>query len=321
MADGVRTVWFHRDYQRLTGGHLKHAHYFGHVQHTAGFAPKLTLRGNKLSTQLEREREDLWPVPRAELADEWLPRERDVFFLAGADWRYLEDAGLDQLPNPRINLIQGMRHADARSELYRYLNQRAIRICVSPEVADSIVATGRANGPVLTIPNGIDAPYAPIPKPKPRPSTTLIVGYKRPLLADALSKRLHETSIAHRVLNDFQPRPAFLDSLARSDVVVCLPYPEEGFYLPALEAMAAGCITVTLDCVGNRGFSHHGRNCIVAAATIDALFKATKAALDMTVPEQESLLNGAHKTAAAYSLVRERERFQIILHSIDRLWQ
>ena len=321
MVDAPRVVWFYRDYRRLTGGHLKHAHYFGHVQGTSGFAPKLTLGGEQLCAQLERERRELWPVPPANLAVEWQPAALDVLFLAGADWRHLKEAGLERVANPRINLIQHVRHAHAGTELNGYLQQRAIRICVSAEVADAIVATGQPNGPVLTIPNGIDVqPAAEIKQPN-EPPMVLIVGYKQPALAQALSSRLDAAHTAHRAFIGFEPRPAFLDALTQCDVAICLPREEEGFYLPALEAMAAGCLTITLDCIGNRSFCLHNRNCLVAAADVDSLQQATQAALEMPDDERRRMLAQAKKTAAAHSLAAERKQFQAILHDVDRLWQ
>ena len=35
----------------------------------------------------------------------------------------------------------------------------------------------------------------------------------------------------------------------------------EGFYLPALEAMALGSLVICPDCIGNRSFCLPGRNC------------------------------------------------------------
>ena len=330
LADHVREpriVWFHRDYRRLRGGHVKHAHYFDHVQRTPGFAPKLTFASEALSATLERERQELWPVPSADLAAEWAPDQRDVLFLAGTDWRYLKKAGLERLTNPRVNLIQGVRHAHVGAELYGYLRHRAIRICVSGEVADAILATGRTNGPVLTIPNGTDAASVVARQPRrawPEQSgqaTILLVGYKRPALATALSRRLDKAGIAHRTLTDLRPRPDFLDSLAQCDVAICLPGDQEGFYLPALEAMTFDCVTITLDCVGNRGFCRHGRNCLVAGDNVDALEQATNAALHMRDDERRRMLADARKTAAAHSLETERCRFQAILRDVDQLWQ
>ena len=326
VQDQVRTVWFYRDYARLTGGHVKHSHYFDHVLRMPGFAPKITFRGESSNKSHALERRQLWPAGDEGSAARWEPGRGDVLFIAGVDWRYLMGNGLETLANPRINLIQHVRHAHEGTELHRYLAEKAIRICVSREVADAISATGRVRGPILTIPNGIDMrPAAPAGeslaaahRARPRPIT--IVGYKRPDLARALSRRLDEERIAHPPVTEFLDRRRFLDRLAESRIAVCLPRAEEGFYLPALEAMAAGCLVVTLDCIGNRGFCHHEENCLIAEPGLDSLLDATKRALDLPAPEREGLLRRARDTAAGHSLDDERARFHAILRDVDRLW-
>ena len=52
--------------------------------------------------------------------------------------------------------------------------------------------------------------------------------------------------------------------MARARVTVLVPNPKEGFYLPALEAMALGTIVVCPDCVGNRSFCVAGRQLLPA---------------------------------------------------------
>ena len=325
--DRVRTVWFSRDYQGLTGGHVKHSHYFDHVLRMPGFAPKIAFRGEPSTEPHALERRALWPAGDEGPAARWEPGRRDVLFLAGVDWRYLAESGLESLPNPRINLIQHVRHAHEGTELHRYLAHRAIRICVSREVADAVSATGRVEGPILTIPNGIDVPpatpagenLAAAHRTRPRPIT--IVGYKRPDLARALSRRLDEERIAHPPATEFLDRRRFLERLAESRVAVCLPHVEEGFYLPALEAMAAGCLVVTLACIGNRGFCLHEENCLIAEPGLDSLFDAAKQALALPAPEREGLLRRARDTAAGHSLDTERARFHAVLEDVDRLWR
>ena len=204
------------------------------------------------------ERRKLWPVAEGETAEGWEPEAGDVLFLAGADWRYLAERGLGDRANPRINLVQAVRHAREDSDLYAFLSERAVRICISFEVARAISATGRVRGPVLTIPNGIDvAPFEPAEGASPagfedRPASVTLVGYKRPELARALSERLHREGIEHELPTGLLGRSAFLASLAGSRVAVCLPHAEEGFYLPALEAMASGALVVTLVIGWNR---------------------------------------------------------------------
>ena len=266
-----RKVWFHRGYTGLTGGQLKHSHYYEHVRRMPGFAPRITFSRKPKNAHQSRERRMLWPdEDERTRAEHWEPGDRDVLFVAGVDWRYLIEGGWGALSIPRINLIQHVRHAHEGTELHGYLCERAVRICVSQEVADAIGATGRTQGPILTIPNGVDmAPFKLDAQGAPkgydaRARPIVIVGYKNPDLARDLSERLDAQSIEHLLLTKFAERDVFLALLSQSQIAVCLPHPEEGFYLPAIEAMASGCVVVTLDCVGNRGFCHHEKNCLLA---------------------------------------------------------
>ena len=321
-VDAARVVWFYREYAGMTGGEVKHADYFEHVRRMPGFASKLTLGGAKLRAGLERERQELWPVAPSDLAPRWAPEADDLLFLAAEDWRYLQEGGLEHLRNPRLNLIQGVRHSYTGSELYGYLNERAIRICVSEEVADAIRATGRTNGPIITIANGIDIgrPSITHARPSRTPPTVTIVDYKRPDLGRALRGALAQAGIPYVALTSFLPRCAFLGLLAASDVAVCLPLEEEGFYLPALEAMASGCVTVTLDCVGNRGFCDDQRNCFIAQPTGESLFATVQEAIEMPAAARETMFQNASKTVQRHSLAAERTRFHALLGDIDNIW-
>ena len=324
----ARRVWFYREYRRLTGGHLKHSHYFHHVLHMPGFAPMIAFGGEPRNAAHAREQGELWPAGDDGAAVRWEPERSDVLFLEGAsDWPYLFEHGLETLSIPRINFIQGVRHAREDNVRYRYLTERAIRICVSREVADAITATGRTNGPVLTIPNGIDvAPFAPAAHGSPagyggRHFAVTILGYKSPDLARALSGRLNAEGIDHLLLRKLLDRSTYLGLLAESRVAVCLPYAEEGFYLPALEAMAAGCLVVTLDCIGNRGFCRHNVNCLVAEGCAESLYGMAKKALGMPEQERGRMHRGAREAAAEHSLDVERTRFHAVLGEIDRIWE
>ena len=322
----VRTIWFYRDFRRLNGGFLKHSHYFEHTRRISGFVPRITFSREPANELEFRERERIWPAGDGILAERWEPGHRDVLFLAGIDWSYLDQCGLDTLDVPRINLIQHVRHADEHRKAYRDLARRAIRICVSQEVADAISATGQTNGPVLTIPNGVDvAPFESIGDGSPvgfdqrhRPLT--IVGYKNTELARGLSKRLETARIEHLLVSEFIDRSRFLELLYESQIAVCLPRAREGFYLPALEAMAAGCLVVTLDCIGNRGFCHHEANCLIAEHTSASLFDAAKRLLALSDSERRSMHRRSRSTASNHSCEVERQRFHAILGDIDCLW-
>ena len=330
------TVWFHRSLDRLTGGQVKHAHYFDHVRRLPGFRPRISFTANAPGTSPTPDQDRLWPAARAFRTPFWTPRKGDVFFLAGLDWRYLAQSGMEDCANPRINLVQHVRHRDPDTELRGYLKMRAVRICVSREVAEAIESTGQVNGPVFTIPNAVDVrlqgparrgpgwrsglkPWALAQRRRQVPAT-LIIGYKSPQLAQDLAQSLHSNGVRHRLLLDFLPRHRFLAALVASSVAVCLPHPEEGFYLPALEAMATGCVAITLDCVGNRGFCRHQSNCFIAKPTVESLSAAVQEALNQPPDRREAMLRQAGLTAGRHSLAAERSRFHALLKDIGSIW-
>ena len=279
--------------------------------------PKITFTGEAANEELEFERLALWPPVEFCHAERWSPRTGDILFLAGLDWRYHFDGGFDSLPNPIINLVQGVRHAEAGTELYKYLALKAVRICVSQEVADAIRATGHVNGPVIAISNGIEA-LSITSKSARIPAT--IVGYKDPELAQALANRLSAKGIKNRCLTKFIPRNSFLSLLSQSRVAVCVPKAEEGFYMPALEAMGFGCLVVTIDCIGNRGFCFHDHNCLIADRNVDSLAEATMRALNTRLIKRWRMQRTARSTARQHSLSKERRQFHAVLQDIDQLW-
>jgi glycosyltransferase involved in cell wall biosynthesis len=147
-----------------------------------------------------------------------------------------------------------------------------------------------------------------------------IVGYKNRPLAQALARKLQGQGVEHTLLTGFRPREAFLEQLAASSIAVCIPRLEEGFYLPALEAMASGCLLVTSDCIGNRSFCHHEGNCLIAEPTADALLDATLRVLALSHKEKQRLLQAARQTVLEHSLETQRARFREVLADIDQLW-
>lgn len=322
----LRTIWFHRAFKAVTGGEIKHSHYFAHARHLAGFTTRIAFTGGPLDEALAAERRRLWPVGHVEGAAGWTPVGDDALFLAGTDWRYLSAMALDSTDHPRINLVQHVRHADRDTELWSYLPRRAIRVCVSGEVADAIVRTGRSRGPVVAIPNATELPPWDWGGPRGcaawegRPRPVVVVGYKCPALAAALSERLRRDGVEHDVLTRVRERGSFLAQLAETRVAVCLPDPTEGFYLPALEAMACGCVVVTLDAVGNRGFCGDGANCIVAERDPESLARAVGHAFWLAEDARRKLLAGASDTVAAHALHVERSRFHAVLRDVDGLW-
>jgi hypothetical protein len=315
-TDMRRRVLFYRNFKGLTGGHLKVWDYFRHVQsatnHTADIHFTLDSTWGADNPWL--------PVKDAALP-RWEPEAADIWFLAGMDWSALTIEQRARPPVPVINLIQHVRHADPREALYEFLQYPAVRVCVSHPVAQALAASGRVNGPIRVIENGIDHSSWPSPRPwEQRTYDVVICGYKQPSLGMELSSRISR-NLKVCLLTSFGPRSEFLASLADTRVAVCLPNKGEGFYLPALEAMAQGALVVCPDCIGNRDFCDDGRTCWVPAWNVDDLERATMEALSTSASTREQIRHAVDRVALHHSLDRERRAFHSILMQIHEMWK
>lgn len=306
MHSGSRgMLLFRRDFRGLSGGHLKVRHYFAHAEHSVRFRPRIFFSPESL-----RGPENPWHGIAPPALDVWRPEEAAALFVAGLDWQAVP------MPCrvPVVNLIQGVRHAHTKDPRRAFLRRPAVRICVSAEVAEAITATGEVNGPVHVIPNGID--LESIPTAPMRDIGVLIAGMKNPAFAAAVAERLAAAGVAADVMVDRLPRPAFLARLSRARVVVTLPLEVEGFFLPALEAMAAGAVVVCPDCTGNRGFCRDRITGFRPGYTLGEVSAATLAAIRLAPDEDAALRAAAVAEAKSHRLDAERAAFLHILDAV-----
>ena len=115
------------------------------------------------------------------------------------------------------------------------------------------------------------------------------------------------------------PRRDLIRLMSRARVSVLVPNPKEGFYLPALEAMAVGTVVVCPDCIGNRSFCLPGENCFRPEHDEDAIVAAAETAL-REEPGLDELRRRALATAQAHHIAGERTAFLGILDGVEELW-
>lgn len=304
----MRQLSFHRDFRRYSGGHGKVADYFGHTAAHPGWRPAVYLTPGSV------EEGNPWQAPAVERLQSWPPGKADALFLGGLDWEAWPD---DDPATPVINLVQHVRHGDPADPRHAFLHRRAVRICVSQAVADAILATGRVNGPVHVIEAALELPPGTVPSR--RDEAVFIGALKQPVLGRALAAELQARGRTVVLADRWQARADYLAGLGGCSVAVLLPNPTEGFYLPALEAMALGTAVVVPDCLGNRAYLETGVNAQVPAATVEALAAAVEALDDAGL--RERAVAAGRATAARFDLGRERRAFHAILDDLDALWR
>ena len=311
-----RLVLFFRDFVQFFGGHLKVWHYFEHVRHSPHHTPVIAFSERTLWDATNP-----WSQLRSDAPVLTTPPRPDVLFIAGLDWLRLTPADRPRSRIPIINLIQHVRHGDRDDPRHDFLSHRAIRICVSAEVGAALRATRRVNGPIHVIPNGLDLTERGIDRTwTERAWDVVIVAGKAPELGAMLFQTLAQGGRRVHLVDSWRARPEFLNTLSEGRVAVLLPHRAEGFYLPALEAMAAGALVVCPDCIGNRSFCLAGRNCQQPEYTPADIIDKTLALLALAPGPREAMLEEARRTVEQHDLMGERRAFLDILESAERTW-
>lgn len=298
----MSSILFLRQYPFFLGGHLKVFNYLAHAASYPGLQTRLYLTSDSIDPG------ELLPRSTQCVAH---PVRSDAYFIAGANWRFLDEAKIDTRSSCVFNLIQGFRHLDDAIHA-RYLERYAVRICVSDTLADELRSSGRAHGPIVSIPNGADIGMLEGLRSVPKEPRVFIAGAKNPDLAAAVAAALQARRVPCTVSIALQPREAFLRDMASHAVMVALSDRTDGFYLPALEAMAVGSAVVTLAHRGPASFCRNGVNALVAQESAGDLARLS-AELVGDAALRIALIAAAQVTARRHSLEAERAAFFSVL--------
>lgn len=102
-----------------------------------------------------------------------------------------------------------------------------------------------------------------------------------------------------------------------ADVFFCTPLYAEGFYLPGLEAMAAGAIVVTPDAYGNRAYCNFGENCVrVEHSDPKSYVEALRGIASAAPVVLDAMRRLGYETAARHTWEAEERRFAAFLERL-----
>lgn len=223
-----------------------------------------------------------------------------------------------------IHLVQNTRHANPRWHLgfpYLLLHRPVTRVFVTDEVAAAVRTVANDRYPSTTILEGHDWEYFSRTDVE-RTSGPLRVGYttwKSTIGEDVAAALAGDDRFRFEAIR----APASWSELRglyhRSDVWLCAPGPEEGFYLPGIEAMAAECSVVSALIGGNRSYLQPEVNCIEARFEDVATHVTALERLHADADLREQLRRGGHATTARHTLGRERDEFGDFVAMLSQL--
>ena len=297
-----------RHFRRPTGGNIKLRDYFLHAAAHPAIEADMWFASGGQSAE-----DDIWSEvdPRHQVRD---PSVADYRFVCvnGKDWPLLPaDTG-------STGIIHFVQHAGYLDDpvLRGYLARPAHRVCTTPALRDAIAPV--ANGLVTLVPIGVANGFF-ARAGQPRDVKVTIVGTKQPAFAAELAERLRALGLAPVLVGEGWLAHSEMQALFRStEILVTLPLPTEGFFLPALEGMAAGCVVITNDAVGNRGHCVPGETCLQPPrGDVEAHVAAIVEALG-NGDLRRRLVEGGRLAAAPHTMAAERAAFHVFLNGVLR---
>jgi len=311
-----KLILFHRNYKGFQGGHLKVWNYFTHALDSEVYRPMI-----RFSYSSVWDESNPWSAVRNLVIGQSDAVAPDALFIAGLDWLMIGQDKRQTSPVPVVNFIQHVRHSDPGEELYSFLEYKAVRICVSKEVASAIHGTGRVNGPVFSIPNGIDIQGLDLSRHAAHyRSDVLIAGLNNPAMAVKLAKSLESPGRRVVCLSSSLPRAEYLRNVAEARVTVFLPHRVEGCYLPPLEGMWLGTLVVCPEGIGT-SYCRAGYNCVRPEYRESAILNAVNTALHLSEAEAVKMRAHGLETLQIHDIMKEKIAFLNILANLDYLWR
>ena len=227
-------------------------------------------------------------------------------------------------PLQTIALTQGTRWGNTEwldGYATRVLAMPMARIFVSPQIADAVEPFLDHSNPSMMILEGHDWPYFHKERSGPLGERVNVayMTWKSDVGIEVEEHFGDSDEFAFRSIRETASWEEIRELYHWSDIFLGCPLPEEGFYLPGLEAMAAGTVLVTPDVGGNRAYAEFGINCVLvdhdhAPSYIDALTALRSGAIDA-----EALRSNGYRQLEKHTLERERAEFGEFLGQLDEI--
>lgn len=217
-------------------------------------------------------------------------------------------------PERVIHIVQNVRHVTPswrNGYALRLLTRPLARISINDVVAQAIDPWLDPRAIHEVIPIGHEIGYF-TPQQKPARHRPLRVAHTS--WKSDLGFRVQSATAADRfefrAISHSADWSELRDLYHWADVFLCTPGPEEGFYMPGLEAMESGCIVISPDVGGNMAYCRPGENCLlVDFEDVAGYVSALEAVVAMSDDQVQEFRRAASDVVGSFDLASERRLF------------
>jgi|GEM_PF-4308463 len=225
----------------------------------------------------------------------------------GQDWLLFQKY-INYTNIPVISPIVNYRVLNESHLSNQLLKNTAVRVCPNPDLMNKLILCPQVDSPVVCIPHGVKSPSKITPL-KDRNIDILIVAIKNKELGKKIFNHYKSYLKNVMLIDKFTGHQEFISKMADSKVALHLPQTVESFYIPGLESLSMGTMTIMPDCLGNRDYTNRIAGGYLAHYGYDELIQKTDVVLSMP---QELLCNyseQAHKDSKSFSIDTERQHW------------
>jgi glycosyltransferase involved in cell wall biosynthesis len=220
-----------------------------------------------------------------------------------------------EVPHERvIHLVQNVRHANPEftaGYALRLLARPLARIMVAEEVTEACRPYLNHESATATIVEGHNWEFFALWR-EGGLGTPIRVGYTtwKSEVGVEVEAELAAEGFQFRSLRRTATWEEIRELLHWCDVFLGCPGPEEGFYLPGLEALAAGAVLIIPDVGGNRAYCRFDENCVrVAFEDSDSYVKALRDMAGWGPERVARMRRVGYDILDSHTLARERAEF------------
>lgn len=221
-----------------------------------------------------------------------------------------------------IHIVQNTRHGNPswlRGYATRLLMRPLTRIMIAKQVREACEPFVNRDSLTTTIVEGHNWEYFSLERPEPlRPPIRVAYTTWKSDIGSRVAMELEShPDYEFRSISETVGWKELRDLYHWCDVFMAAPGPQEGFYLPGLEAMAAEAILITPDVGGNMQYCQFGENCIgVEFDDVESYLVALAQIKDLPGAEIKDLRQSARHTLASHRLDTERQGFEELLSQL-----
>lgn len=298
------------------GAQIKTWDYFNHVNSHPDFCAHI-----KFSEDSEWDENVYWRQQQIRAKNKLIESPYLYVLKGGRDWILFDKYYFRKKETPIISPIVNYRVLDENHISNKLLLKKAIRVCPSPDLTHKLENCKKTNGPVICIPNAVRNDTKII-EYQDKKNDILILGLKNPQLGlkiyTDLQVKYKYLSIS--LLNSFINQREFLKLLNQAKVVIHLPKFTEAHYMPGLESMSLGCVTIMPNCQGNKFYLISNYSGFICNYNYESIYSEISKVLYLPIEEKLLISKRAIKESGKYSLNTEKEKWHELLENIKTIW-